>query len=351
MRLQWMRWDQHGWDHYGPAQMYDVKVGARRERQDRRRGLDELRPGTEQPRPDEGARSGRPRGRRFPRTVARRRLLDAVYAAATYAPGFQYQRRMLAKTQPLYERLAQAATSCGPRTRRSQYFASEQIVDELAHAVNMDPIAFRRQNIDGTTTAGQRWLSVLDGATVAAGWKPKVAASNLQERRRRHRPRLRLRHVRFEPGRRRRRHRGEQEDGQDRRQARCTVAQNNGITVNLELRHHQMSGALIQGLSRALYEQADVEQGPGHEPRLGLVSDPALQGRSDGDARQRASGQVHRGEARVTTTPGRPGGQHGRVQRTAGSCPARASRPPSASAVQSRTRSSTPRVSASARRR
>src|SRR5436305_10410232 len=28
VRLQWMRWDQHGWDHYGPAQMYDVKLGA-----------------------------------------------------------------------------------------------------------------------------------------------------------------------------------------------------------------------------------------------------------------------------------------------------------------------------------
>src|SRR4029077_4356860 len=34
------------------------------------------------------------------------------------------------------------------------------------------------------------------------------------------------------------------------------VAQNNGITVNLEGVTSQMSGALIQGLSRALYEQA-----------------------------------------------------------------------------------------------
>ena len=27
VRLQWMRWDQHGWDSYGPAHMYDVKTG------------------------------------------------------------------------------------------------------------------------------------------------------------------------------------------------------------------------------------------------------------------------------------------------------------------------------------
>ena len=62
------------------------------------------------------------------------------------------------------------------------YFASEQIVDELAYAVNMDPIAFRRQNIDATTTLGARWLAVLDASTIAAGWKPKVADSDLADR-------------------------------------------------------------------------------------------------------------------------------------------------------------------------
>src|SRR5262249_56635299 len=35
----------------------------------------------------------------------------------------------------------------------------------------------------------------------------------------------------------------------------AVVAQNNGITVNLEGVTTQMSGALIQGLSRAMYEQ------------------------------------------------------------------------------------------------
>ena len=27
VRVQWMRWDQHGYDSYGPSHMYDVKVG------------------------------------------------------------------------------------------------------------------------------------------------------------------------------------------------------------------------------------------------------------------------------------------------------------------------------------
>ena len=28
VRLQWMRWDQTGWDCYGPAHQYDVTMGA-----------------------------------------------------------------------------------------------------------------------------------------------------------------------------------------------------------------------------------------------------------------------------------------------------------------------------------
>ena len=28
VRVQWMRWDQHGWDSYGPGAMYDVTMGA-----------------------------------------------------------------------------------------------------------------------------------------------------------------------------------------------------------------------------------------------------------------------------------------------------------------------------------
>ena len=27
VRVQFMRWDEHGWDNYGPAQMTDVRAG------------------------------------------------------------------------------------------------------------------------------------------------------------------------------------------------------------------------------------------------------------------------------------------------------------------------------------
>jgi CO/xanthine dehydrogenase Mo-binding subunit len=127
-------------------------------------------------------------------------------------------------------------------------------VDELAHAMNMDPVAFRRQNIDGSTTAGARWLAVLDGATLAAGWKPKVAASNLSDK-----DVVTGRGFGF----------GTFAGTQigmvaDVEVTKSTgkivakhlyIAQNNGVTIGPDLVGNQMSGSAIQGLSRALYEQ------------------------------------------------------------------------------------------------
>src|SRR5579862_3573663 len=53
-------------------------------------------------------------------------------------------------------------------------FASEQTIDELAHAAEMDPLQFRRKNM-----GDNRWLGVLEAAAKAAGWTPRVAASQL----------------------------------------------------------------------------------------------------------------------------------------------------------------------------
>ena len=78
------------------------------------------------------------------------------------------------------------------------------------------------------------------------------------------------------------------------------VAQNNGITVNLEGVTTQMSGALIQGLSRALYEQATWNKE--RVTSLDWVSYPILRFKDspEGHARQRPPGQVHGRHARAT---------------------------------------------------
>jgi CO/xanthine dehydrogenase Mo-binding subunit len=57
------------------------------------------------------------------------------------------------------------------------FFALEQIVDDLAHASNMDPIEFRAKNIPAATAA--RWGRVIDALKSISSYKPKVSASSI----------------------------------------------------------------------------------------------------------------------------------------------------------------------------
>jgi CO/xanthine dehydrogenase Mo-binding subunit len=244
VRVQWMRWDQHGFDSYGPAAMFDVKMGIDAS------GKIVAADWTSYGQAGNGM------------DTTKELLGTATYAAVPGAGGPNpsdsavynsgYDRRVLAKTQPLYEGSLKTSALRAPNAPQS-YFASEQVVDELAYAAGMDPIAFRKLNIVNNGVGPARWLSVMDAVTAAANWKPKVAASNLQK--------------------------GNVVTGRgfgfgtfassqvgvvadievDKKAGKIVVkhayvAQNNGITVNVEGVTNQMSGALIQGLSRALYE-------------------------------------------------------------------------------------------------
>ena len=131
------------------------------------------------------------------------------------------------------------------------------------------------------------------------------------------------------------------------------IAQNNGITIGPQLVANQMSGAAIQGLSRALLEQASFTKE--RITSLDWVTYPIL--RFD-QAPTVTLVNVHPGEY-VTVNPDfASGGDKIDVTKgntnslpTAGRSPARASRPRRPSARRSPTRSSTRRVSASASRR
>ena len=261
VRVQWMRWDQHGWDHYGMANMYDVTMGAdatgkivganwqtygqaQSNIDETRRALGQV---TWSPTPGPGGIAPTDGG-----------STSTPYSNTNYTQAYQYPRRVLAKTQPLYGGAFKCNFLRAPSAPQ-QYFASEQIVDELAHAVNMDPVAFRRQNIDPSVVAGARWLAVLDASTIAAGWKPKVAGSNLQK--------------------------GDVVTGRGvglgvfagtqvgivadvqvtKKTGKVvvkhlTIAQNNGITAGPQLVGNQMSGSAIQGLSRVMWEQTSFNK-------------------------------------------------------------------------------------------
>jgi CO/xanthine dehydrogenase Mo-binding subunit len=59
-------------------------------------------------------------------------------------------------------------------------FAVEQVMDDLARAANLDPVAFRRQNVTNGPMK-DALLAVLDAVTKAAAWQPAVSGSKLSK--------------------------------------------------------------------------------------------------------------------------------------------------------------------------
>ena len=245
VRLQWMRWDEHGWTSYGPAAMYDVNAGI--DANGNITALDwtsygqagtSLMPSAELV--GIGTWPAVP-GSGGPATS------DTIYKVATV------NKRVLAKSQPLYGGAFKSDPLRAPGAPQS-HFAGEQIVDELAHAAGMDPIAFRKQNIDGSTIVGQRWLGAADTAAKLAGWKAGVANAKKQT--------------------------GEVRTGRgfafgtfassqvamiadievNMKSGKIVakhlyMAHVNGLSVSPDLVANQAEGAAIQGVSRSLYER------------------------------------------------------------------------------------------------
>jgi CO/xanthine dehydrogenase Mo-binding subunit len=166
VRLQLMRWDEHGWDLFGPAQLMDTRGGIDAKGKIVAYELVSLS------QPDNSA---------LPVT---RELIGEPYATpGTAAPntsntaqGYAIaNKRVTGKTTPLFEGYLLRGNLRNPQGPQTS-FASEQLIDELAYAAGMDPLAFRRLNI-----TDERWLGALDAAAQAAGWQPRVAASNLSD--------------------------------------------------------------------------------------------------------------------------------------------------------------------------
>jgi nicotinate dehydrogenase subunit B len=256
VRMQWMRWDQHGWDSWAPSQMYDVTLGADAtgtivasdwvsygqagttidtDQELLGQVTWPATPPNGGPTPSDGGSTATP------------------YGNTTYGSGYQFQRRVLAKTQPFYQGSLKITAMRAPNAPQS-YFASEQIVDELAHAVNMDPYTFRKKNIDSTALVGARWEAALDAAVQASGYTFPVANSKPQSGTIRTGWGIGMgtfgstqcctvaqAEVNMKTGKMVAKH--------------LTISQNNGITVSLDGVANQMSGAVIQGLSRAMWEQ------------------------------------------------------------------------------------------------
>jgi CO/xanthine dehydrogenase Mo-binding subunit len=166
VRLQFMRWDEHGWDNYGPSHLGEVRAAA---------GSD-----------------GKIVGYEYEGWQHHWSNVETSEQLALGKPAAEWQPNPAMQVNPL---------CCGgmydiPNLRLVNHhvpglgylkgawlrspldlsfsFTSEQAIDQLAFLLKLDPYEFRQRNIKDA-----RWLGVLDAAAKAANWAPRTAASNL----------------------------------------------------------------------------------------------------------------------------------------------------------------------------
>jgi nicotinate dehydrogenase subunit B len=246
VRVQFMRWDETGWDNFGPAQATDIRAGIDANGKLVAFDYTAFNHGWTQVIESAAELAGTP----LPATAAAGQI-DTVNSGSFYTVA---NRRVTNNNVDGYKGFFKGIWLRAPGAPQAA-FASEQTIDALAHAANMDPIAFRLQNIDATQTSGVgRWADVLNAVAKAANWKPAVSGSKLAT--------------------------GNVVKGRgvaiggfassypaivaditvNKKTGVITVdhlyaAQDAGTTVNPASVENQMVGCLVQGVSRALIEQ------------------------------------------------------------------------------------------------
>jgi nicotinate dehydrogenase subunit B len=176
VRVQFMRWDEHGWDNYGPAHLAEVRAGVDGDGNivayeyhgtqhiwARTETSEQLALGTPAQEVETVPGPGRPLGAAqtvTPFTLGAMYGIPNIRLVNHRVPGQGYL-----KGQSLRSPLDVSFS-----------FASEQAIDELAHLADMDPFVFRQRNIKDL-----RWLGVLNAVANASRWTPRKAASNLSD--------------------------------------------------------------------------------------------------------------------------------------------------------------------------
>jgi nicotinate dehydrogenase subunit B len=180
VRLQHMRWDETGWGTYSPGLMADIRGGI-----DSKGNIVAY---------DTAAFYPQYMSFDFINTTEQ---LIGVPLSPSYPDGWYYpatmynipNQRFILKSLALENQWLKVQWN---RSGSSPHmaFASEQMIDELAHAAKMDPVAFRLQNLTQDTNGNlpaedtqirSTLLPLINAVTKAANWQPKVSASNLSD--------------------------------------------------------------------------------------------------------------------------------------------------------------------------
>jgi nicotinate dehydrogenase subunit B len=164
VRLQLMRWDEHGWDNYQSAMIMDVRGGV--DANGKLTAYDYTL--TSAPYSTVIDLTSELTGSPYPTAMTGARADDPSTNVMYFSPN----KRVTGKTLPVYNGYFRAGSLRSGGEGQLSAFGAESFMDEMAYAAGMDPIEFRRKNI-----ADDRWLGVLNAAAQAANWKPRVAAS------------------------------------------------------------------------------------------------------------------------------------------------------------------------------
>ncbi|MGH2842100.1 MAG: molybdopterin cofactor-binding domain-containing protein, partial [Solirubrobacteraceae bacterium] len=177
VRVQWMRWDENGYDNYGPATMWEVEGGIDATGKLVAWNATSFGMGSYAVTPTESM-------------IGTPVTPPGAWGADTTYSGTQYNipnRVIYGKSLPTLNNYFKVSTIRAPNAPQT-LFANEQVIDQLAYVAGMDPYQFRVNNISsaplGTGTGvasgnpGQwQWLDALNAVAKAANWQPKVANS------------------------------------------------------------------------------------------------------------------------------------------------------------------------------
>ena len=165
VRVQFMRWDEHGWDTYGPAHIGKAKVSADSDGKLLSYEYEGWQHHWSLIETSEQTAKGTPAAEwpPFPAQQINPLTLGGMYDIPNryllnhHVPGLDYLKGAWLRSP----------------VDLSFAFVSEQVIDDLAFKLGMDAREFRRQNI-----SNYHWLDVLNGAAEAARWESRPIGIN-----------------------------------------------------------------------------------------------------------------------------------------------------------------------------